>query len=195
MHSLKSSSSRYCGRVKRLGLGGRTLTCSSSKRGIGGIVEDLLNRGQISKDIDRMFAFFKALITWGWLWVTLIHQNLGFFQGRISQARTKGKKLCRAKGAFAWVDLSRRFATSSECAEQCVKHNKKPVTLLDITNLSLLRKDGHPSIYGLGGRTGMDCSHCLIGVFVESQILGMRFPTILFFETLIIEYHKKDGVI
>lgn len=41
----------------------------------------------------------------------------------------------------------------------------KPVTLLDITNLSLLRKDGHPSVYGLGGRTGMDCSHwCLAGV-------------------------------
>ena len=41
----------------------------------------------------------------------------------------------------------------------------KPVTLLDITMLSLLRKDGHPSIYGLGGRTGNDCSHwCLSGV-------------------------------
>ena len=41
----------------------------------------------------------------------------------------------------------------------------KPVTLLDITNLSLLRKDGHPSIYGFGGPTTMDCSHwCLAGV-------------------------------
>ncbi len=41
----------------------------------------------------------------------------------------------------------------------------KPVTLLDITTLSLLRKDGHPSIYGLGGQTAMDCSHwCLAGV-------------------------------
>lgn len=41
----------------------------------------------------------------------------------------------------------------------------KPVTLLDVTNLSLLRKDGHPSIYGLGGTTAMDCSHwCLCGV-------------------------------
>uniref|UniRef100_A0A0D3CK28 Uncharacterized protein n=1 Tax=Brassica oleracea var. oleracea TaxID=109376 RepID=A0A0D3CK28_BRAOL len=41
----------------------------------------------------------------------------------------------------------------------------KPVTLLDITMLSLLRKDGHPSIYGIGGRTGNDCSHwCLSGV-------------------------------
>ena len=32
----------------------------------------------------------------------------------------------------------------------------KPVTLLDITTLSLLHKDGHPSIYGLGGPTAMD---------------------------------------
>lgn len=42
----------------------------------------------------------------------------------------------------------------------------KPVTLLDITPLSLLRKDGHPSIYGLlGGPTALDCSHwCLAGV-------------------------------
>lgn len=41
---------------------------------------------------------------------------------------------------------------------------KKPVVLLDITNLSLLRKDGHPSIYGLTGRS-IDCSHwCLPGV-------------------------------
>lgn len=42
---------------------------------------------------------------------------------------------------------------------------KKPVTLLDITTLSLLRKDGHPSIYGLFGANGTDCSHwCLAGV-------------------------------
>ena len=41
----------------------------------------------------------------------------------------------------------------------------KPVTLLDITTLSLLRKDWHPFIYGLGGPTAMDCSHwCLVGV-------------------------------
>ncbi|KAE8125621.1 hypothetical protein FH972_020404 [Carpinus fangiana] len=39
----------------------------------------------------------------------------------------------------------------------------KPVKLLDVTLLSLLRKDGHPSIYGLDGPTGMDCSHwCLV---------------------------------
>ncbi|KAF5949910.1 hypothetical protein HYC85_011903 [Camellia sinensis] len=31
--------------------------------------------------------------------------------------------------------------------------------------LSQLRKDGHPSIYGIGGNKGNDCSHwCLAGV-------------------------------
>lgn len=39
------------------------------------------------------------------------------------------------------------------------------VTLLDITTLSQMRKDGHPSIYGLDGQKGSDCSHwCLAGV-------------------------------
>lgn len=49
--------------------------------------------------------------------------------------------------------------------KEVVGRIRKPVTLLDITNLSLLRKDGHPSLYGLGGPSGMDCSHwCLSGV-------------------------------
>lgn len=40
---------------------------------------------------------------------------------------------------------------------------KKPVYLLDITTLSQLRKDGHPSAYG--GDGGNDCSHwCLPGL-------------------------------
>ena len=38
-----------------------------------------------------------------------------------------------------------------------------PVSLLDITTLSQLRKDGHPSKYNNLG--GMDCTHwCLAGV-------------------------------
>ena len=42
---------------------------------------------------------------------------------------------------------------------------KKPVSLLGITTLSQLRKDGHPSAYGFGGHRLSDCSHwCLPGV-------------------------------
>ncbi|KAH0450141.1 hypothetical protein IEQ34_020833 [Dendrobium chrysotoxum] len=40
----------------------------------------------------------------------------------------------------------------------------KPVYLLDITLLSQLRKDAHPSTYS-GGHPGMDCSHwCIAGL-------------------------------
>ncbi|KVH88021.1 PC-Esterase [Cynara cardunculus var. scolymus] len=57
-----------------------------------------------------------------------------------------------------------------------LKYIKKPVTLLDITNLSLLRKDGHLSKYGLGGGTGMDCSHrCLAGVPDTWNVLLYHF--------------------
>lgn len=41
---------------------------------------------------------------------------------------------------------------------------KNPVYLLDITTLSQLRKDAHPSTYG-GDQSGNDCSHwCLPGL-------------------------------
>ena len=41
----------------------------------------------------------------------------------------------------------------------------KPAYLLDITLLTQLRKDGHPSIYAGGGPNSIDCSHwCLAGV-------------------------------
>jgi len=46
-----------------------------------------------------------------------------------------------------------------------LRNMKVSVTLLDVTALSQLRKDGHPSIYGSGGKEGNDCSHwCLAGV-------------------------------
>ena len=47
--------------------------------------------------------------------------------------------------------------------KEVLKNMSTPVILLDITRLSQLRKDGHPSIYT--GLKGDDCSHrCLAGV-------------------------------
>jgi hypothetical protein len=40
-----------------------------------------------------------------------------------------------------------------------------PVSLLDVTALSQLRIDAHPSVYGGAGRDGMDCTHwCIAGL-------------------------------
>lgn len=50
-------------------------------------------------------------------------------------------------------------------AERVMRAMSKPVYLLNITPLSQLRKDGHPSAYGLGGHSALDCSHwCIAGV-------------------------------
>lgn len=51
--------------------------------------------------------------------------------------------------------------------EKVLRGMSKPVYLLNVTVLSQLRKDGHPSFYGGHGHkhSAMDCSHwCLAGV-------------------------------
>lgn len=46
-----------------------------------------------------------------------------------------------------------------------ISRMKKPAFLMDITLLTQLRKDGHPSVYAGQGKALVDCSHwCLAGV-------------------------------
>ncbi|RXI02895.1 hypothetical protein DVH24_002973 [Malus domestica] len=153
--------------------------------GLGRVLKlDLIGGGKLQRDVDMLV--FK---TWHWF------NCRGPSQPGSERQEPRARSCVGQKVPLLGSTYPGGLPPALSVLKNVLSTIKKPVTLLDITNLSLLRKDGHPSIYGLGGRTGMDCSHCLIGVFVESQILGMRFSTILFFETLIIEYHKKDGVI
>ncbi|KAK4767860.1 hypothetical protein SAY87_003001 [Trapa incisa] len=129
---------------------------------------------KLYKDMDRMVAFETALRTWG-RWVDLNidpSKSTVFFQG-ISPSHYNGtlwgepeaKSCIGQKEPLPGSTYPGGLPPAVGVLKSVLRNISKPVTLLDVTNLSLLRKDGHPSIYGLGGRTGIDCSHwCLAGV-------------------------------
>ncbi|XP_035549634.1 protein trichome birefringence-like 41 isoform X4 [Juglans regia] len=136
---------------------------------------DYIQQGdRIHKDMDRLVAFKEGLTTWS-KWVdSNVDPKITkvFFQG-ISPTHFVGKDWNSSKSTTCHEETkplrSSTYPKGSPPAVAVVKSVLKKisthVTLLDVTTLSQLRKDGHPSIYGFGGKRGNDCSHwCLPGV-------------------------------
>ncbi|KAJ4975532.1 hypothetical protein NE237_000638 [Protea cynaroides] len=134
---------------------------------------DYIQEGnKLYKDMDRLVAYYKGLTTWA-RWVNLNvdpTKTKVFFQG-ISPTHYQGKdwnqpsKSCNGE----MQPLSGSIYPAGSPPEAIVVNKvisriKTPVYLLDITRLSQLRKDAHPSTYS-GDHSGLDCSHwCLPGV-------------------------------
>ncbi|KAF2314439.1 hypothetical protein GH714_026387 [Hevea brasiliensis] len=123
---------------------------------------------EIKMDMDRMLAFKEALTTWAaWVDAILILTKLWFSSREFSPShyKIKGKSCAGQQEPVTGLRFPGGLLPAVDVLKSVLRKIRKPVKLLDITLLSLLRKDGHPSIYGLGGPTAMDCSHwCLAGV-------------------------------
>nr|GMC46340.1 protein trichome birefringence-like 41 [Ipomoea batatas] len=135
---------------------------------------DYMQEGeQVYKDMDRLVAFKKGLKTWS-KWV---ESNIDptitqvFFQGT-SPTHSKGEEWNGRRGTSCEGERQPIVGSvydgspnaAAEVVREVVSNMTKLVTLLDVTTLSQLRKDGHPSIYGYDAK-GNDCSHwCLPGV-------------------------------
>ncbi|GMP74378.1 hypothetical protein CsSME_00031816 [Camellia sinensis var. sinensis] len=124
------------------------------------------------KDMDRLMAFYKGLTTWG-RWVDRDidpSKTKVFFQG-ISPTHYQGKEWKSGSKNCMGEHLPLTGSTypagippAAIVVNKVLSRVKKPVYLLDITTLSQLRKDAHPSAYS-GDHSGTDCSHwCLPGL-------------------------------
>ncbi|KAG6419235.1 hypothetical protein SASPL_121451 [Salvia splendens] len=126
----------------------------------------------VSKDMNRLEAFFKGLATWG-RWVDLNvdpTKTRVFFQG-ISPTHYQGRDWMASSKTCNGEQQPLEGSTypggtpkEVEVVKSVLSKMQKRVYLLDITFLSQLRKDAHPSAYS-GDHAGVDCSHwCLPGL-------------------------------
>ncbi|GFP79716.1 protein trichome birefringence-like 38 [Phtheirospermum japonicum] len=126
----------------------------------------------ITKDMDRLVAFEKGLTTWA----TWVDQN-------VDPSKTKVLFQGISPNHYRGLDWGSRSSCLGEqrpingtkypvagrpppaiVVDRVLSKMKKPVYLLDVTTLSQLRKDAHPSKYSRD-HSGNDCSHwCIPGL-------------------------------
>ncbi|KAI3977624.1 hypothetical protein MKX01_004157 [Papaver californicum] len=135
---------------------------------------DKIQEGNKSyKDLDRLVAFTKGLTTWSrWVDNNIEPKKTQVFYQGISPTHLNGNDwgAPRTNCANHTAPINGTVYPGSPIpgvavVKQVLSRMLVPVNLLDITTLSQLRIDGHPSNYANKGQTAHDCGHwCLAGV-------------------------------
>lgn len=154
--------------------------------------------GRYYEDMDRTVAFQRGLTTWAsWVDLNLDQAKTRVFFQSMSPTHYSSKewpnpvsKNCYGETAPATGLNSTGQASGQDQVIQAVLRGmKSPVRLLDITALSAMRKDAHPSAYSGDfspaqranpGAGSVDCSHwCLPGL---PDTWNQLFYTLLFYK-------------
>ncbi|KAK9051344.1 hypothetical protein SSX86_027971 [Deinandra increscens subsp. villosa] len=126
----------------------------------------------VLKDMDRMVAFHEGLKTWAnWVESDIdTEKTTVFFQG-VSPNHYNGAawnetgvtNCAKETVPMCGSTYPGGMPMAEMVVEQVLSGITKPVSLLNITTMSQLRKDAHPSRFN--GFRGMDCTHwCVAGL-------------------------------
>ncbi|KAI3411484.1 PMR5N domain-containing protein [Psidium guajava] len=126
------------------------------------------------KDMDHMEAYAIALTTWAkWIDTNIDPMKTQvFFQGAAAAHyfgkdwNEPGVRTCQGQTEPVKGSVYPGPSLPGDgIVEKVLSMMEKPAKLLDLTLLTQLRKDGHPSIFAGQGKSFDDCSHwCLAGV-------------------------------
>uniref|UniRef100_A0ACD5X0G8 Uncharacterized protein n=1 Tax=Avena sativa TaxID=4498 RepID=A0ACD5X0G8_AVESA len=154
--------------------------------------------GQYSEDMDRMVAFQRGMTTWAsWVDLNVDPAKTRVFFQSMSPTHYSSKDWPNpvSKNCYGeTIPTTGLNSTAPPTGQQQVIKSvlqgmKSPVRLLDITALSAMRKDAHPSVYSGDyssaqranpGAGSADCSHwCLPGL---PDTWNQLFYTMLFYQ-------------
>ncbi|RWW26455.1 hypothetical protein GW17_00009152 [Ensete ventricosum] len=100
---------------------------------------------------------------------TNLNPMVAYEKGLTTWAKWNGWQCYKQKEPLVFLGYSPRVPGQLVVLREVLKKMSFPVYLMDVTSMSALRRDGHPSIYAEEGRDregpASDCSHwCLPGV-------------------------------
>ncbi|XP_062210906.1 protein PMR5-like [Phragmites australis] len=155
--------------------------------------------GRYYEDMDRMVAFQRGLTTWAnWVDLNVDPAKTRVFLQSMSPTHYSSKewpnpvsKNCYGETApVTGLNTTSQASGQDQAIQGVLRGMKSPVRLLDISALSALRKDAHPSVYSgdlspaqranPGASGSVDCSHwCLPGL---PDTWNQLFYTLLFYK-------------